>query len=82
MVLIPAGEFLMGTDPNVDKHAEDNEQPQHTLYLPDYYLAKTPVTNVQYAAFVQAAGHDQPEHWKLETAKWQRGRSRGLRFLV
>jgi hypothetical protein len=37
MVLIPAGKFLMGTDPNVDKHAEDNEQPQHTLYLPDYY---------------------------------------------
>jgi formylglycine-generating enzyme required for sulfatase activity len=64
MVLMPAGEFLMGSDPSVDKYAEDNEQPQHTLYLPDYYLAKTPVTNTQYAAFVQATGHQQPEHWK------------------
>ena len=63
MVLIPAGEFLMGSDPQKDKYAEDNEQPQHTLYLPDYYLAKTPVTNAQYAAFVQATGHDQPRHW-------------------
>jgi len=64
MVLIPAGEFLMGSDPSVDKRARDDEQPQHTLCLPDYYLAKTPVTNAQYAAFVQATGHQQPEHWK------------------
>jgi len=64
MVLIPAGEFLMGSDPSVDEDAQDHEQPQHTLSLPDYYLTKTPVTNAQYAAFVQATGHRQPEHWK------------------
>jgi len=64
MVLIPAGDFLMGSDPSVDKWARDDEQPQHTLSLPDYYLAKTPLTNAQYAAFVQATGHRQPEHWK------------------
>jgi formylglycine-generating enzyme required for sulfatase activity len=65
MVLIPAGEFLMGSDRSVDKDAQDEEQPQHTLSLPDYYMAKTPVTNAQYAAFVEATGHEQPEqHWK------------------
>jgi formylglycine-generating enzyme required for sulfatase activity len=64
MVLIPAGEFSMGSDPSVDRYAEDNEQSQHALYLPDYYLAKVPVSNAQYAAFVQATGHDQPEHWE------------------
>jgi len=64
MVLIPAGEFLMGSDPSVDQDAYDDEQPQHTLYLPDYYLAKTPVTSAQYAAFVQATGHEEPEDWK------------------
>ena len=63
MVLIPAGEFTMGSDPGSDPIAADNEQPQHTLYLPDYYLARTPVTNAQYAAFVQAASHDPPSHW-------------------
>jgi formylglycine-generating enzyme required for sulfatase activity len=64
MVLIPAGQFLMGSDPGADKDALDREQPQHTLHLPDYYLARTPVTNAQYAAFVQATGHQQPEHWE------------------
>jgi formylglycine-generating enzyme required for sulfatase activity len=63
MVLIPAGEFLMGSDPSVDQDALDDEQPQHTLSLPDYYLAKTPVTNAQYAAFEQAT-YGQPNHWE------------------
>ena len=61
MILIPAGEFLMGSDPTKDKDAFGDEQPQHTLSLPDYYLAKTPVTQAQYAAFVQAAGHRVPD---------------------
>jgi len=64
MILISAGEFRMGSDPKKDKDAQDNEQPQHTLNLPDYYLAKTPVTNAQYAAFVQATGDTQPKHWE------------------
>lgn len=64
IVLIPAGYFLMGSDPRKDKDARRWEQPQHTLYLPDYYLGKTPVTNFQYAAFVQAAGYNPPGHWK------------------
>ncbi|TEU10577.1 MAG: formylglycine-generating enzyme family protein [Anaerolineales bacterium] len=72
MVLIPAGEFLMGSDPSLDQDADDDKQPQHTLYLPDYYLAKTPVTNAQYAAFVQAIGHKQPKHW--EDGKPPRGK--------
>ena len=64
MVLIPAGEFRMGSDPKVDKGAFDDEQPQHRLFLPDYYLARTPVTNAQYLPFVQAAGQQAPQHWQ------------------
>jgi len=62
-ILIPAGEFLMGSDPRQDPDAADDEQPQHRLHLPDYYLAKTPVTNAQYRAFVLATGHAPPVHW-------------------
>jgi formylglycine-generating enzyme required for sulfatase activity len=64
LILIPAGEFLMGSDPEKDEDAFADELPQHTLYLPDYYLAKTPVTNAQYAAFAEATDHKPPGHWK------------------
>ena len=64
MVLIVAGEFLMGSDPTRDHGALSFEQPQHTLYLADYYLARAPVTNAQYAAFVQATHRDPPRHWQ------------------
>jgi formylglycine-generating enzyme required for sulfatase activity len=68
MILIPAGEFLMGSDPRKDRDAHGDEQPQHTLYLPDYYLAKTLVTNAQYRAFVQTTGHEAPDGWTNGTA--------------
>jgi formylglycine-generating enzyme required for sulfatase activity len=64
MILIPAGDFLMGSDPVKDEYASDEEQPQHTLHLPDYYIARTPITNAQYAAFVNGTDHELPEHWK------------------
>jgi formylglycine-generating enzyme required for sulfatase activity len=64
LIPIPAGEFLMGSDPRTDKNAGDDEQPQHYLHLPDYSIAKTPVTNVQYLAFVQSKGQKPPKYWK------------------
>ncbi|MBN1584035.1 MAG: formylglycine-generating enzyme family protein [Anaerolineae bacterium] len=64
MVLIAAGEFMMGSDSRKDQHARHVERPQHKLHLPDYYLAKTPVTNAQYAAFVRATQRTPPSHWQ------------------
>jgi formylglycine-generating enzyme required for sulfatase activity len=39
MVLIPAGEFLIGINPQQALAAYADEQPQHLPYLPDYYPA-------------------------------------------
>jgi formylglycine-generating enzyme required for sulfatase activity len=64
LVRVPAGEFLMGSDPAKDEDAYDDEQPQHTIDPPEFAIGKYPVTNAQYAAFVQAAGHRVPEHWE------------------
>jgi len=64
LILIPAGEFLMGSDPSRDEEARDDEQPQHTVYLADYYIARTPVTNAQYAPFVEATLRELPRHWE------------------
>ena len=65
MILIPAGEFLMGSERQHDEAAFDDEDPQHSLYMLDYYLAKTPVTNAHYSAFVQATGREAPQGWTL-----------------
>jgi hypothetical protein len=67
MILIRSGEFLMGSDPQQDTDAKDDEQPQHRLYLADYYLAKTPVTHAQYRALVLATGHEAPWGWTNRT---------------
>lgn len=63
LAYIPAGDFVMGSDPHQSEFAQDEELPQHTLTLPEYYLARTPVTNRQYLAFVQAREYRRPEHW-------------------
>ncbi len=51
LLRIPAGEFWMGSDPEKDKAARDNEQPQHRVSLAEFYLGRYPITNAQYAAF-------------------------------
>jgi formylglycine-generating enzyme required for sulfatase activity len=53
-VLIPAGPFLMGSQPHED--APENETPQHEVNLPAYHIGKYPITNEQYAEFVKREG--------------------------
>ena len=61
---IPAGEFWMGSERGTDRLADDNELPQHKVTLAEYFMAKYPVTNVQYQAFVASKGHRMPSHWE------------------
>ena len=49
MVLIPAGEFEMGSDTG-----KNNERPVHTVYLDAFYMDIYEVTNAQYKAFIDA----------------------------
>lgn len=60
VILIPAGEFIMGTD---SERADVQNHPQHKVTLPAYRIDKYPVTNAQYARFVVATGHHPPPIW-------------------
>ena len=51
MVLIPAGEFQMGSN---DSEAQNDEKPVHTVYLDAFYMDVYEVTNAQYKKFVDA----------------------------
>lgn len=63
-VLVPAGEFTMGTD--TDPWALDNERPAHRVHLPAYAIDAAPVTNGAYAAFIAAGGYHDSRWWSAE----------------
>jgi formylglycine-generating enzyme required for sulfatase activity len=53
----------MGSVKDKDKYAWDDELPPHPVHVPELYIGKYPVTNLQYVAFIQATGHQGPKHW-------------------
>src|SRR5215467_4911982 len=55
MVLIPAGEFTMGSD-----KGDDDEQPIHKVFLDSFYLDKFEVTNGRFSKFVEAIQSEPP----------------------
>jgi formylglycine-generating enzyme required for sulfatase activity len=55
MVLIPAGEFEMGSN-----EGKNNEKLVHTVYLDAFYMDQYEVTNAQYKKFMDATGYKAP----------------------
>jgi formylglycine-generating enzyme required for sulfatase activity len=53
LVAVPAGEFLMG-------HG-GTDDPEHTVYLDDFWIYRTPVTNSQYARCVDSGLCSDPD---------------------
>jgi formylglycine-generating enzyme required for sulfatase activity len=49
-IIIPAGPFLSG-------------EALETVTLPEFRIARYPVTNEEYYRFVQETGHRRPDHW-------------------
>lgn len=52
MVYIPAGFFLMGSDPAKDAAGEADEKPQNTVFVGSFWIDKTEVTSAMYARFL------------------------------
>jgi formylglycine-generating enzyme required for sulfatase activity len=52
MVLIPAGEFQMGSE-----DGPEDERPVHTVSVKAFYMDATEVTNDQFAEFTKATGY-------------------------
>ncbi|HXG67026.1 MAG TPA: SUMF1/EgtB/PvdO family nonheme iron enzyme [Blastocatellia bacterium] len=61
MVLIPAGEFIMGSNSH-----ENDEKPERVITLPAYYIDKYEVTNAQYKRFCQETGRKPPPNPKWD----------------
>jgi formylglycine-generating enzyme required for sulfatase activity len=63
MVLVPAGEFIMGSDGDeldrlkASRETFGDEIPRHRVYLDAFYIDKYEVTNARFQQFVQPTGH-------------------------
>jgi len=68
MVLVPAGEFVMGSDADeiegllrqystLKRDRLRNEIPKHRVFLEVFYIDKYEVTNARFQQFVQATGY-------------------------
>jgi formylglycine-generating enzyme required for sulfatase activity len=55
MILVPAGEFIMGDD-----NHNPEERPTHKVTLPDYYIDKFEVTNEQFKKFCDETRRQHP----------------------
>jgi len=53
----------MGSIPG---EGDEDEIPQHEVYLDDFYIDFHEVTNAQYKMFIEATGHPEPPFWHDE----------------
>jgi len=70
LVEIPGGDYTLGSDEGYF----DNEKPVHTVTLAPFQMGQFPVTNAEWALFMQAGGYEDERWWVTEEDKaWRRG---------
>ena len=69
MVIVPAGEFLMGSPAGSDGF--DDEQPQRRVFVSAFWIDRLEVTNAAYHRFVQATGHRAPGNANPAVTLWE-----------
>ena len=60
MVLVPAGEFIMGS-----WTGDADERPVRRVYLDAFFMDKDQMTVGQYAQFLEATSHGAPSDWHI-----------------
>lgn len=56
-IRIPGGNFLMGSSPEKDLYSLQEEQPEHTVFVSTFEMAKTPVSRGLWRLFCDAVGN-------------------------
>ena len=81
MVFIPRGTLIMGSD-----DGSSNHQPEHRVYVADFYIDRWSVTNAEYKRFADATDHPVPNYdvtwcdtegynWDQETRMYPEGKA-------
>ena len=70
MVVIPAGEFNMGS-PDTENERDDDEGPVHRVKIATFALSRTEITRGQFAEFVKESKYDAGDKcWMLADGKF------------
>jgi iron(II)-dependent oxidoreductase len=69
-VEVPGGAWRLGSTP-VDGFIFDNEKWQHEVAIAPFRIARAPVTNAEFAAFVDAGGYHNREFWSAAGWAWR-----------
>ncbi len=71
MVLVLAGEFVMGSDKKTDRLAYRSEIPQRRVYLDAFKIGKYEVTALEYLGFVLATNRSPQLDWRYDGGNFQ-----------
>ncbi len=69
-VLIPGGSFQLGATPD-EPFVFDNEKWAHEVKLQPFAIARAPVTQAEFAAFVEDNGYSRSDLWTSEGWTWR-----------
>jgi formylglycine-generating enzyme required for sulfatase activity len=61
MIYIPSGDCIIGQ--NKSPMQEQTEEPEHKVFVDDFWIARYPVTNIEYLDYVRATNCKLPDHW-------------------
>ena len=67
---VPGGQFLLGAPGNAP-FVFDNEKWSHPVEIAPFRIARAPVTNAQFAEFVDAEGYKRKEFWGEPGWAWR-----------
>jgi iron(II)-dependent oxidoreductase len=69
-VAIPGGTFLLGASPE-EPFVFDNEKQAHPIEVMPFLMARAPVTQAEFAAFVDEGGYERQDFWSEAGWRWR-----------
>jgi len=75
LVSVPAGAFIFGSDPKDKDATSDEFTTERRRALPAYKIGRYPVTNAEFAFFIQDEGYHAERWWSDAGKIWKQGKA-------
>jgi gamma-glutamyl hercynylcysteine S-oxide synthase len=70
-VAVPGGTYVLGAPRDAPYFVFDNEKWAHAVEVAPFAIARAPVTNAEYAAFVADGGYRRDALWSSDGRRWR-----------